>query len=182
MLAKNVMLIGFQASGKTTFGRLLAKQLNRPFIDTDDLIQQYHPSLSCREIYRTFSKDYFRRLEAEVVAGLEHTLRGAVIATGGGCLMNESNGYSLKKHSHVIYLEVSFEVLKERILTRTFLPSYLDKGDPENSLKHLYEERSAIYEKWADQILTIQQEDMTQTLKRLYEMSLSLQDALNYQG
>lgn len=177
MLDKNIMLIGFQASGKTTFGRLLAKQLNRPFVDIDELIQQYHPSLSCKEIYRTFGKEYFRRIEAEVVAGLEHTLRGAVIATGGGCLMNEMNGRSLKKHSHVIYLEVPFVILKERILSRATLPSYLDKDDPETSLKRLYEERFIIYERWADLVLTIRKDDMRDTLKRLYEMSLSLQAA-----
>lgn len=170
MLAKNVVLIGFQASGKTTFGKLLASELNRRFVDTDHLILHDHPSLSCREIYRTFGKEYFRRLEAEVILRLECTLKNAVIAIGGGGLLNESNGVSLRKQGYLIYLHVPFQILKNRILSQPVLPSYLGQGDPEISLKQLYEERTMMYEKWADGILTIQEEEMKQTVKRLNEM------------
>ena len=56
-------LIGFKGAGKSTIGKQLAEKLQISFIDTDRLIEQRHPSLTCAEIYRTLGEAYFRLLE-----------------------------------------------------------------------------------------------------------------------
>jgi shikimate kinase len=167
----NLTLIGFPTSGKTYLGRLLAQRLSQPFIDIDELIQQYHSSLSCREIFQAFGEGYFRYLEKKTVLSLEQQGKPHIIATGGGTLLQESNAFSLKRHSFLIYLKIPAAILKERILNQSTLPSYLHPEDPENSFTTLYAERTSLYEKWADQIIEIDSSDYYQTLNEL-----SLQD------
>ena len=71
----NVILIGFKASGKTTLGKALARLLNRPFIDTDRLLEQRYQEKtgtrqSFRQIFSLLGDEGFRALESEVLANL----------------------------------------------------------------------------------------------------------------
>lgn len=155
----HLALIGFQACGKTTWGKQLASFFQCPFTDIDALIQTFHPSLSCREIFQTFGREHFRHLEQRVVKELERNLRGrGIIATGGGTLICEKNALSLKQHSYLIYLKTSLPVLRERILKKESLPAYFEQKEPEKALQDLYAERTVLYEQWAD--ITLEMESM----------------------
>lgn len=162
----NLILIGFQASGKTTLGRLISKHLNKVFIDIDDLIIQHHPSLNCREIVFSFGEKYFRLLESEAIQSL-NGCKGAIIAVGGGSLLKESNAYHLKQNSLCVYLKTSREILKQRILNRPILPSYLDPQNPNRSFDTIYEQRIFLYEKYADRILEMDGLSIEESLQRL---------------
>jgi shikimate kinase len=135
--------------------------LQCPFVDTDRLIEESHPSLSCRDIFQFFGIEYFRHLENQAIASLK--LQSAIVlATGGGTLLQPSNAEKLKAQSRLIYLKTSLEILKERIWQRQALPAYLNSNDPHHNFALLYQGRVAIYEKWADVIvemdgLTIQE-------------------------
>ena len=77
---RNIVLIGMPASGKSSFGVLLAKALGRDFIDTDLLIQAREGAL-LQDIIMDKGIDEFIRIEEEVITGLDCT--NTVIATGG---------------------------------------------------------------------------------------------------
>jgi shikimate kinase len=153
-ISKTISLIGFQASGKTTLGKLLADQLQCLFMDTDQLIEQFHPSLSCSEIFKIFGSTYFRQLESQVITSLLYHPPN-VIAPGGGCLLQENNGIKLKENSVIIYLKTTPEILKERIWQRSKLPGYLTSENPHEAFDRIYQERRIHYEKWADHTLSM---------------------------
>ncbi|WP_068469413.1 shikimate kinase [Candidatus Protochlamydia phocaeensis] len=170
----NISLIGFPTSGKTILGGRLAQHLNKRFIDVDALIQSYHASLSCREIFQVFGEAYFRYLESKAIQSLEAHPEPVIIATGGGSLIQEKNCLSLKKHSRFIYLKVPSVVLKERLLCQSALPAFLQTEDPEHAFNRLYGERSVLYEKWADHIIDLHSFSVEQCLQELNRLLLEV--------
>jgi len=97
-----LVLIGPMGSGKTTYGRKLAKRLGLAFVDTDKTISQTHGPIT--EIFAENGEEFFRELEtAALEAALE---RGGVIATGGGVVLRQRNLDLIRDHT-VIYLETS---------------------------------------------------------------------------
>jgi shikimate kinase len=146
---QSIALIGFKGSGKSTLGRVLAKELRCPFVETDQMIEQFHRPLTCYDIYKTFGEKYFRQLESQVIASLKHS-PAIVLATGGGSLKQKRNGEHLKAQHFLIYLQTSAEVLKERIWQKEKLPAFLHSEDPHQTFAHLYDECCLIYEQWAD--------------------------------
>lgn len=97
-----LVLIGPMGSGKTTYGRKLAKRLGLRFVDTDKTIAHSHGPIT--EIFAQHGEEYFRDLET---AALEQALEGGgVIATGGGVVLREKNLDLIRNHT-VIYLETS---------------------------------------------------------------------------
>ncbi|SPJ31730.1 shikimate kinase [Candidatus Protochlamydia amoebophila] len=150
---RSVALIGLPLCGKTTWGQWLAKKFEYAFIDTDWLIQQKHPTLTCREIFQLFGQSYFRSLERDVIDDLKPT-KQVIIATGGGVIYNDQNRNALKKYCRLIYLKLSFSNWKERIFSQTELPAYISQEQSSDvSLKKLYASRTLIYENWADQTI-----------------------------
>ena len=166
---KTLVFIGFQATGKTTLGRLVAHQLGWAFVDTDHLIEQCHPPLSCSEIFKTFGTSYFRDLESQVITSLRHD-PPFVLALGGGSVLRESNYIALQAHSRFIYLKSSPHILKERIWQRPTLPSYLSGAQPHEAFDRLYQERLAIYEKWADDLIEMDDLTIEQALKSVFNL------------
>jgi shikimate kinase len=142
---KTLILFGFKSCGKTHFGNLLAKRLQLPFIDTDDLlIDFYQEKNSVYEIHKSIGEHAFRELENRVI----QTLRPkspSVIALGGGSLLNADNVSHLKKIGEFIYLKAPFSTLQKRILQNK-LPSFVDQSHPINSLHAIYEKRTSLYE------------------------------------
>jgi shikimate kinase len=168
-ISKIITFIGFQASGKTTLGQRLAQHLQRRFIDTDRLIEQFHPPLFCCEIFKTFGAAHFRKLESQVIASLTYD-SPSVLATGGGSLLQESNGFTLKANGILIYLKTSPEILKERIWQRPNLPGYLNSNNPHETFDRIYQERSAIYEKWADYTILMDGLNIEQAIESIKQI------------
>lgn len=100
---ENIVLIGMPGSGKTTIGKKLAEKLSFEFIDTDDEITK----LDGREIKDIFSNDgerYFREKESEVIR-FAAAKQSAVIATGGGAILNDENVRNLKMNGKLIFID-----------------------------------------------------------------------------
>jgi shikimate dehydrogenase len=108
---ERVVLIGYRGSGKTTVGRALAATLSLPFLDTDALIEE-RAGRSIPVIFATEGEEGFRLRERSVIASLPG--EPAVIATGGGAVLDPANVRLLRANSVVIYLQASAGVIEAR--------------------------------------------------------------------
>ncbi len=115
MPPQRIYLIGMPASGKTTFGKRLAKALAYPFFDLDWEIEKKE-GMSIPDIFSQYGEEYFRILEREAVR--EITPSPAIIATGGGAPCFYDNMEWLTKLGYVIFLDVPVDLLAERAWKR----------------------------------------------------------------
>ena len=109
----NLILTGFMGTGKTAVGRELAGLLGRPFHDLDAVIEQ-EAGRTVAEIFAAESEEGFRRRERAAVARVGG-LRGAVIATGGGTLLDPVNRERLQAAGQLILLKADPAALVERL-------------------------------------------------------------------
>jgi shikimate kinase len=128
-------------SGKTVVGRALAAQLDRPFIDLDERIEQA-AGREIRDIFAQEGEDGFRRRERAALLALEPEFpRGAVIATGGGAFMDESTRAWMAARGHTVWLDASLETIENRVSRDGTRPLFGDR----DTLSALYEERRRAY-------------------------------------
>ncbi|MFQ5630185.1 MAG: shikimate kinase [bacterium] len=127
---KNIYLVGFMGSGKTRQGELLAKALNREFVDTDRLLTEEY-NMSITEIFNKFGEPQFRRLELEKLRFISK-FRKHVVALGGGTVVNEEAWPILWHSGRTIYLQRSPQQLVEQL--RKFENRPLLKNTPQEEL------------------------------------------------
>ena len=101
----NIVLIGFMGTGKSTIGKLLAKQFKFQFVDVDASIEE-QAGKSITQIFHSEGEGYFRKLEAEFAQKLSKE-DCQVIATGGGFVLNPQNVAVLKNNGVVVTLSAS---------------------------------------------------------------------------
>jgi shikimate kinase len=108
-----VYLTGFMGSGKTTVGRRLAARLGVPFVDLDEMIEQWSGA-TVREIFEAQGEADFRQMEAEV---LRDTARfpDVVVATGGGTMVSEPNARWIGANGLSVWLNPPFGTIVSRI-------------------------------------------------------------------
>jgi shikimate kinase len=146
---KNIALIGFMGTGKSTVGRIVADQLKFEFLDTDALIEE-RSGKKITEIFAQNGEAEFRKLEAQLVSELA-TRTNTIISTGGGLPANPDNLASLKKHSLVFCLWLGPEKIYERVKDQTHRP-LLNDPDPLGKIRNLLAAREKFY-KQADVLL-----------------------------
>lgn len=118
-LLRNLILIGFKGAGKTTLGCKVATALNKPFIDTDELLPE-PPAV----LYRRLGNEAFRSLETAALKNIQH-VTGCVIATGGGLPLALENRVLLQKLGTLVHLCTPREIIEERIgAQHPFLKEY----------------------------------------------------------
>lgn len=144
----NLILFGFKGAGKTHFGKLLAIKMRRPFIDTDDLLLELYTKESgkrrkVKEVYAELGAVGFRELEKRAVKGLKN-VENAIIAVGGGTVIDPENVEILQKVGALVYLKTGAETIRKRIF-KDELPAFFDKNDPEGSFLRMVQEREPIY-------------------------------------
>jgi len=146
----NIFLVGLMGAGKTTIGRLLARRLNRCFIDSDHEIEA-RTGASVPWIFEIEGEASFRRREADVIRELT-AQRGLVLATGGGAVLNPESRRLLAERGTVIYLRASVN----SILTRTSHDKnrpLLQTADPRRKLEDLTAQREPLYREIADLVI-----------------------------
>ena len=100
---ENIVLIGMPASGKSTVGKLIAKRCGRKFIDTDTVIEE-KAGIGITEIFEKMGEGKFRELECETIREVSKET-GAVIATGGGAVLNLANTDNLSKNGKIYFID-----------------------------------------------------------------------------
>lgn len=168
--ADNVTLIGMPAAGKSTVGVLLAKCLGYSFVDVDIVIQEQEKRL-LKEIIAQEGMDGFMAVENRVNAALQ--AEQSVIAPGGSVIYGAEAMAHLKEIGLVVYLKISYEELTKRLGNIVDRGVVLKEG---MTLKDLYEERAAYFERYADITIDEEGKDLGQVvdeLRRILEERLS---------
>lgn len=140
-MSQRIILIGPPGSGKSTVGKILADELKLPCLDTDQLIEQT-TGKRISEIFLESGESEFRLIEREVVL---KTLEvdEAVIALGGGSILDSEVFEKLKRESLVVYLEVSISNAAPRVGFNAERPLLL--MNPRQQWLKLFEERKDLY-------------------------------------
>ena len=140
---ESIVLIGMPASGKSTIGRIIAKSLSRPFIDTDTLTAE-REGKSIPEIFEQCGEDYFRDAESAAVK-IAAAECGAVIATGGGAILREENVKALRENGRIYFIDRP----KEKLVPTLDRPLSSTK----EAIEKRFAERYPIYCNTADVII-----------------------------
>ncbi len=140
----NIILIGMPGAGKSTIGVLLAKELNKKFLDTDVYIQAKEQK-RLQEIIDTFGLEKFREIEQENVSTID--TQNTVIATGGSVVYSQKAMDNLKKSGLAVHLALPLEQVKERITNISTRGLVMEPGQ---NLDSLYEKRMPLYQKYSD--------------------------------
>ena len=137
------LICGKPGSGKTTVGRVVAKRLNKKFVDIDALIVQ-NENMTIQEIFQTKGEQYFRDVESQIILEVSQE-HGQVISTGGGVILREKNIDNLKSNGRIFFYDrdiKTFKISSHRPLLKT-----------KEDLLKLYNDRYDLYVKYADHII-----------------------------
>ena len=145
----HIILIGMPACGKSTVGVLAAKTLGCRFIDSDLIIQE-RQGRRLHRIIRDEGQAGFLAIEEAVNLTLGNDSAPSVIATGGSAVYSEAAMAHFKTVGTVVYLRLSFETVQKRLGNFTHRGVVMPEG---YTLRDLYDERCALYERYADVII-----------------------------
>ena len=159
----NITLIGMPGAGKSTIGVVLAKVLGYQFLDSDLLIQKQEKR-RLSEIIEEEGYKGFKDVENRVNVSIE--AENTVIATGGSVVYCEEAMEHLKSIGTVVYLKLSLNALSKRLGNLKGRGVLLREGQ---NLTDLYEERTPLYEKYADIVIDEEGKDLEASLELLLE-------------
>ena len=146
----NIILTGMPSCGKSTLGRLLAKELNFAFLDTDDVIIERN-GCPLKDILDSVGLDGFIRAEEEAVCSID--VESTVIATGGSVVYSPKAMEHLKSLGRIVYISLDYKEVEHR------LGDLHERGvaiAPGKTLRDLYDERTPLYNQYANLVVSVQ--------------------------
>ena len=169
----NIALIGFMGSGKTTIGRILARNLDMKFIDIDRCISMKEKR-TIPEIFEEHGEKYFRDLERSIIEE-ESKDNNIVISTGGGAIIDNVNIKNLKSTSFVVYLDCDVNTIYERVKRSKTRPLLTNSEDMLQTIQDLYDKRQTLYKISSDFSIKIDSNtniyDSVEKIKNAYILS-----------
>ena len=163
----NIALIGFMGAGKTAVGQLLAKKLDRKFIEMDLVIEQ-QTGKSIPEIFQQDGEIAFRELEIEVTREIAER-KNAVIACGGGLVLNKINIDRLRESARIVYLTASPRVILKRVSSEEGQRPLLEVDNPTLTIQELLRFRKPFYERAADITIDTSKLDINSVAEQIIE-------------
>ncbi|HAG05177.1 MAG TPA: shikimate kinase [Lachnospiraceae bacterium] len=161
---KNIVLIGFMGSGKSTVGRRLSMLLKRELIDTDDFIEK-REGMKISEIFEEKGEPYFRQIESELCKRF-NAPASKIIATGGGVIRNDENMRALKEGGCVVYLCATPEAILKNLQYDNTRPLLAGENKQER-VRELMEQRRPFYEKYADITIDVSEREIEETISEI---------------
>ena len=129
---KNIFIVGSMGSGKTSIGKMLAKNNNLSFLDTDhEIIRDCGYSIP--DIFEKFGEEYFRELETEQLKEM-CGMKDHVVSTGGGIILQKQNIELIKDLGIIIFLDISINSQIDRVKNRKNRPLINDNNLKDNLL------------------------------------------------
>ncbi|MDO8536556.1 MAG: shikimate kinase [Candidatus Omnitrophota bacterium] len=141
---KNIILVGFMGSGKTTIAFELSHKLNMRYVSTDDMIEKKE-KCTINEIFTKKGEDYFRSVETGVVRDA-CAMENVIIDLGGGAVIRDENWDSIKRSGLSICLTADEDTIMERTKKYKHRP-LLNVEDPKQKIRNLMSKRSHLYAK-----------------------------------
>jgi len=141
---KNIVLVGFMGTGKTTIATQLANKLNMRYVSTDSLIEA-REKRTINEIFTKESEEYFRGVESDIIREIS-SQENLVIDAGGGAVIREENLTNLKSNGVVICLTADEETIMSRTKKYKHRP-LLNVEDPKLKIRTLLAKRAPFYAK-----------------------------------
>jgi shikimate kinase len=162
----SIILIGPMGAGKSAVGAAVAARLQRLFFETDRMVEE-EANATIEEIFNERGEAEFRKLESKAVerAAAEE---GAVIACGGGAVLDGDNVEALRRAGTIIYLRVTAEVAAGRIDSKG--RPLLAGDDHEALLRKIIDQRSGVYETAADHEVDADL-DLNQVVQRVMQIA-----------
>jgi len=138
----SIFLVGMAGAGKSTIGRLLARRLDREFVDLDHALET-RCGVRITDIFEIEGEAGFRRREAQLLDECTQR-RGLVLATGGGAVLAPENRQRLRSRGTVVYLRVALKELTRRLEHDRARP-LLQGADPKERIRSLLQAREPLY-------------------------------------
>ncbi len=165
---KNLVLIGYRATGKTSVGLRLARLLKRPFVDLDQVLVQ-ETGQTIAEIVGQGGWEEFRRREKKLVARLgDH--RGQVLATGGGVVLDPENVRALRENGIIIWLTADPATIRSRLTQDqpqdASRPS-LTGSDTVREVEEVLASRQPLYQATAQLIINTTHQSVDQVVEQV---------------
>lgn len=173
MNEKNIVLIGFMGTGKTTIGKALAQRLNRTFVDTDLCIEE-KSKLNIAEIFALYGEKGFRQMEERIIIQVSKQ-QEAVISTGGGIVLNEDNISRLREKGKLYLLNGNIETIISNLKTSTSNRPLLNNEDLTMKVEELLSFRRGLYHSSADIIVDINKKSITSIVDEILELHRNLE-------
>ena len=143
-----IALIGFMGTGKTALGQRLAEKLGKEFVELDALIEK-KAGKTIAEIFRQEGEIRFRELEIDVAREIA-AKKNAVIACGGGIVLNKINIDRLQKKNVIVCLQASPAVILKRTSGDTAGRPLLAVTDRLQKIKDMLKYRQPYYAQAAE--------------------------------
>lgn len=147
---RHLVLVGLMGAGKTTVGAACATRLARPFVDTDNIVEA-NTGMSVSEVFANQGEGGFRELERRAVTDACATPTPAVIACGGGAVLDGDNRRRLNRAGFVVWLQARPATLMGRVKDGSERPLLQGRGTA--TLERLAVVRAAAYEAAADAVV-----------------------------
>jgi shikimate kinase len=165
---RNLILIGYRATGKTSAGAQLGRLLDRPFVDLDEILVQ-EAGRSIAQIVAESGWEEFRRREKELVARFRHA-RGIVLATGGGVVLDPENVQALRENGIIIWLTADPATIQARLAgDRPKAPSRpsLTAADPIAEVLEVLKVREPLYRAAAQIVIDTAGRSLGQVVEKI---------------
>jgi len=165
---RNIVLLGFMGTGKTTAGRILAARLGMTLVDMDEVIAE-RAGKTISAIFAESGEPYFRALERALVQELSRRT-GLVVAAGGGVVLNPDNVADYARSGLVVCLTAEADAILRRVRGESHRP-LLEDGDKAARVLQLLESRRAKYEAIPSRVDTtaLTPEQVADRIVALYE-------------
>lgn len=165
---RNIALIGFMGTGKSTVGQYLAKRLRMPLVDIDGEIAQKNGS-SIENIFEQLGEEVFRRMEEKTIEDAIG-MSGRIISCGGGAVLNKASMDHLRKHALVIWLYAGAETILQRTANDTSRP-LLNVQDRKAEVENMLRLRKDYYAYASDLFINTDDKEPGEIAKRIYDES-----------
>lgn len=144
---KNLFLIGFMGTGKTTISEELQKKTGRELLDMDKEIERKEGK-TVSEIFEQEGEDYFRNLETEFLKEMQKK-ESVIVSCGGGVPLREVNVEEMRKSGVIVLLSATPQTIYERVKDSHDRP-ILEENKSAAFIQKLMEKRQPFYQKAAD--------------------------------